>query len=248
VPAPEVAGTHDLVLRLTTGDGTAGVNRYPLHVVAAEPARVAVRVAGNAADALAAAGAEVVTDDGAPLVVAENALDDGAGVAEALAAGAAVLVLAQDAYQAGHLPVEAELTAVATAWGSTPFLYTTGELAVPSLPPNTVLTTEPMPIVPDAVWTRLGDGAYPPVVVAGMWKPFPDEIAGTVVGELPVGPGRLVVCQFPLVQAVRRGDPMATAVLADLLRHLAAPASGLRSSAGRLADGRDITYYAKEGP
>lgn len=255
VPAPEVTGTHDLVLRLTTADGgPAGASRYPLHVVAARPARVAVRLAGNAADALTAAGAEVVTDDAggaagdAPLVVAENALDEGAGVAEALAAGGAVLVLAQDPDRARHLPVDAELTAVATAWGSTPFLFTTGELAVPSLPPDTVLTTEPMTIVPDAVWTRLGDGTYPPVVVAGMWKPFPDEIAGTVVGELPVGAGRLVVCQFPLVQAVRGGDPMATAVLADLLRHLAAPARPLRSATGSLGDGRDITYYAKEGP
>jgi hypothetical protein len=101
-----------------------------------------------------------------------------------------------------------------------------------------------MSIVPDAVWTRLGDGPFPPQVAAGMWKPFPDEIAGTVVGETRVGPGRLLVCQFPLLAAVREGDPMATAVLADLLRHLAAPVPGLRAEHDHLADGRAITYYA----
>jgi hypothetical protein len=252
VPAPAVTGTHELAVRLIGPDGPLVSNRYPLHVVSAVPARVAVRLAGDpsAEESLAAAGADVA-DTAAPLVVAENALDDttGTAVADALASGAPVLVLAQDAGRAGHLPIPAELTAVATAWGSTPFLFTTGELAVPSLPPNTVLTAEPMSIVPDAVWTRLGDGAYPPVVVAGMWKPFPDEIAGTVVGETRVGTGRLIVCQFPLLAAVRDGDPMATAVLADLLRHLAAPQPGLRAAPDRLGDGRHITYYAtKDAP
>jgi hypothetical protein len=239
VPAPEVTGTHELVLRLAGPGGPVAANHYPLHVVPAAPAGVAVRLAG----AGALPGAEVVTDPSAPLVVAENALDAPAGqaVAAALAAGCSVLVLAQDADRARHLPIPAELTDVATAWGSTPFLFTTGELAVPSLPPATVLSTEPMSIVPDAVWTRLGDD---PLVVAGMWKPFPDEIAGTVVGEAQVGPGRLVVCQFPLAAGLREGDPMASAVLADLLRHLAAPRPGLRADHGRLADGRDITYYA----
>jgi len=242
VPAPEVTGTHELVVRLLGPGGAVGANHYPLHVVAPTAARVAVRLAG--ADALP--GAEVVADESAPLVVAENALDASTGpaVAAALAEGRSVLVLAQDADRARHLPIPAELTDVATAWGSTPFLFTTGELAVPSLPPVTVLSAEVMSIVPDAVWTRLGDAAFPPRVVAGMWKPFPDEIAGTVVGETSVGPGRLVVCQFPLTAAVRHGDPMATAVLADLLGHLAAPGPGLRADHGRMADGRAITYYA----
>ncbi|MEV5749062.1 hypothetical protein AB0L00_14690 [Actinoallomurus sp. NPDC052308] len=77
-----------------------------------------------------------------------------------------------------------------------------------------------------------------------MWKPFPDEIAGTIIGETRVGAGRLLVCQFPLLAAARRGDPMAAAVLADLLRHLVAPVPGLRAEHDRLADGRAITYYA----
>jgi hypothetical protein len=255
VPAPDVTGTHELTVRLTGNDGPLATNRYPLHVVSTAPARVRIRLIGNtaAADALATVGAETLradTDAPVPLVVAESALDaeSGAAITTALAAGTSVLVLAQDADRAEHLPIEAELTDVATAWGSTPFLFTTGELAVPALPPATVLATEPMSIVPDAVWTRLGDGPFPPAVVAGMWKPFPDEIAGTVVGETQVGPGRLVVCQFPLLAAVRRGDPMATAVLADLLRHLAAPAQGLRAEHDHLADGRSITYYATEGP
>ncbi|GAA4613146.1 hypothetical protein GCM10023195_56750 [Actinoallomurus liliacearum] len=242
VPAPEVAGTHELTVRLV-GDDVVGSNRYPVHVVSAEPARVAVRLAGEAGDL---AGADVVTDEAAPLVVAEGALDarSGALAAEALAAGRAVLVLAQDADRARHLPIPAELTDVATAWGSTPFLFTTDAPAVPSLPQATVLSVEPMSIVPDAVWTRIGDRPFPGNVVAGMWKPFPDEIAGTIIGETQVGPGRLLVCQFPLLAAARRGDPMATAVLADLLRHLVAPVPGLRAEHERLADGRAITYYA----
>ena len=222
VTAPEAAGTHELLVHLTGPDGPVAANRYPLHVVAAAPAVVRVRLLGDAAGPLAAAGASVEDDAALPVVVAEDSLDDKIGetLATALAAGTPVLVLAQDAPRARHLPVPAELTDVATAWGSTPFLFTTGEAAVPALPPATVLTTEPMPIVPDVVWTRLGDGAFPESVVAGLFKPFPDEISGTIVGETHVGPGRLVVCQFRLLDAVRRGDPMATAVLADLLRHL----------------------------
>ncbi len=220
LPAPDATGPHLLTVRLA---GTRAVNRYPLHVVSTAPARVRVRLAGDAAarEALAAAGAELA-DDAGPLVVGEGALEAGCGalVAAALAAGAPVLVLAQDAGRAEHLPIEAELTGVETGWGSTPFLFTTAERAVPSLPPATVLTTETMSIVPEAVWTRLGDGKFPPVVVAGMWKPFPGETAGTVVGETRVGAGCLLVCQFPLVEAVGRGDPAAVAVLADLIRHL----------------------------
>ena len=224
VTAPADTGTHELTVRLT-GNGVEAENRYPLHVVAAD-----IEVRGDASSTGRRRRGRVFggvpsPDAAAPLVVAEGGLDaeSGAAIAAALAAGAPVLVLAQDADSAHHLPIDAELTEVATAWGSTPFLFTTAETAVPSLPPARVLTTEPMPIVPDAVWTRLGGNGFPPVVIAGLLKPFPDEIAGTVVGEIQVGEGRLVVCQFPLREAVRQGDPLATAVLTDLLRHLVDP-------------------------
>lgn len=255
VPAPEVTGTHELTVRLEAS-GFVAVNRYPVHVVSPAPARARVRLAGGAgaATALSAAGADVAgstggrAGDGAaglPLVVAENALDarTGAAAAAALAEGTPVLVLAQDAARAAHLPGGGELADVATAWGSTPFLFTTADLALPSLPPATVLTSEPMPIVPDAVWTRIGGAPFPARVMAGMWKPFPDEIAGTIAGEARVGPGRLVVCQFPLLAAAAGGEPAAVAVLADLLRHLAAPEDGLRAEHDHLPDGREITYY-----
>ena len=42
-------------------------------------------------------------------------------------------------------------------------------------------------------------------------------VAGPVVGALPVGPGRLVICQYRLAEPARRGDPAARAILADLL-------------------------------
>jgi hypothetical protein len=218
LPAPDAPGTHVLTVRVA-----GAVNRYPVHVVSTAPARVPVRLAGDAADALVAVGAEPA-EDAAPLVIAENALDadSGAMAADALARGAAVLVLAQDAARARHLPGGGELTDVATAWGSTPFLFTTGDPALPSLPAATVLTSEPMPVVPDTVWTRVGGEAFASSVVVGMWKPFPEEIAGTVVGETSVGPGRLLLCQLPLQSGAEDGEPAATAILADLLRHLAA--------------------------
>ncbi len=216
--APDMPGSYELTVALS-GDGVPpAANHYPVHVVSTDPARVLVRVTGDASDVLCAAGAAIVDGSG-PLVIAEDALDaeSGAAAAEALAAGENVLVLAQESARARWLPVDGELTDIATAWGSTPYLFTTGETGVPALPTATVLTTEPMSIVPNAAWTRFGEA---PSVIAGLWKPFPDEIAGTVLGEVPVGQGRLVVCQFPLQAGVRAGDPMAVAVLADLLNHL----------------------------
>jgi hypothetical protein len=45
----------------------------------------------------------------------------------------------------------------------------------------------------------------------------PDPLAGPVVGRQPVGPGRLVTCQYRLAEPARRGDPAALAILGDLL-------------------------------
>jgi hypothetical protein len=49
-------------------------------------------------------------------------------------------------------------------------------------------------------------------------KPPPGELLGTVVGRVPVGPGLLTVCQLPLTDAAQGGDPLALALLSDLLR------------------------------
>jgi hypothetical protein len=37
-----------------------------------------------------------------------------------------------------------------------------------------------------------------------------------VVGALPVGVGRLVLCQYRLAEPAGRGDPAAVAILGDL--------------------------------
>jgi hypothetical protein len=153
-------------------------------------------------------------------VVGEGALDEGTGrmVRERLAAGETVVVLAQDLGAAGWYPVAVELAEVATAWGSTVFHFTCDQRALPSLPERAVLAGEDATVVPTHLLTRVGDGTWPATTVVGAFKPVPDPLAGPVVGAGPVGPGRLVTCQYRLAEPARRGDPAALAILGDLLR------------------------------
>ena len=101
---------------------------------------------------LRAAGAAIV-DGPAPLVISEDALDaeTGAAAAEALAAGETVLVLAQESARARWLPIGPNSPTSPPRGVRGPFLFTTEETAVPALPAATVLTTEPMSIVPNTV-------------------------------------------------------------------------------------------------
>jgi hypothetical protein len=152
-------------------------------------------------------------------VVGEGMLDEAAGamVRERLTAGETVVVLAQDAEAARWYPVAVELAEVATAWGSSVFHFTCDQRALPSLPERAVLAGEDATVVPTQLLTRVGDGTWPETTVVGAFKPVPGPLAGPVVGALPVGPGRLVTCQYRLAEPARHGDPAARAILADLL-------------------------------
>jgi hypothetical protein len=153
------------------------------------------------------------------MVVGEGALDAEVGeqVRERLAAGETVVVLAQDERAAACYPVAVELAEVATAWGSTVFHFTCDQRALPSLPERAVLAGEDATVVPTHLPTRVGDATWPETTVVGAFKPVPDPLAGPVVGALPVGAGRLVLCQYRLGDAAGRGDPAARAILGDLL-------------------------------
>jgi hypothetical protein len=129
-----------------------------------------------------------------------------------------VVVLAQEGAAAGHYPVAVEMAEVATAWGSTVFHFTCDQRALPSLPERAVLAGEDATVVPTHLLTRVGDRTWPATTVVGAFKPVPDPLAGPVVGAEPVGPGRLVTCQYRLTEPARRGDPAALAIIGDLLR------------------------------
>jgi hypothetical protein len=43
-------------------------------------------------------------------------------------------------------------------------------------------------------------------------------LLGTVVGQIAVAQGLLTVCQLPLAAAALAGDPLALALISDLLR------------------------------
>jgi hypothetical protein len=152
-------------------------------------------------------------------VVGEGALDAEAGerVRERLAAGETVVVLAQELGAVGWYPVAVEMAEVATAWGSTVFHFTCDQRALPSLPERAVLAGEDASVVPTHLLTRVGGGTWPATTVVGAFKPVPDPLAGPVVGMQPVGPGRLVTCQYRLAEPARRGDPAALAIIWDLL-------------------------------
>ncbi len=165
------------------------------------------------------AAARVLSPGPGLTVVGEGALDAEAGgqVRERLAAGDTVVVLAQDDKAAAFYPVTVELAEVATAWGSTVFHFTCDQRVLPSLPERAVLAGEDATVVPTHLLTRVGAGTWPATTVVGAFKPVPDPLAGPVVGALPVGPGRLVTCQYRLAEPARRGDPAALAILGDLL-------------------------------
>jgi hypothetical protein len=225
--APVSPGSCELVLRLSAAGRPPAENRYPLNVVSAPAVGASVQLLGSGATAQALTRLDVTagTVGGSPLVVAEGALDAEAGAAARarLDDGGTVVVLAQDAVAARHYPVTAVLEPLAIGWGPSVFHFTTEQADLPSLPPQTVLTTEDVTVKPTAILTRLGHETWPPTLLVGAYKPEPAPLQGTVVGALPVGPGRLLVCQYRLADAAAAGDPAALAILADLLRWGATP-------------------------
>ena len=214
--APVVPGEYELILQVDAG-GVMVENSYQVQVVKPVTVVGAYEVAGQIP--IETVGAR--TGNG-PLIIGEGALSPhtAARARAVLAAGGDVLVLAQPAANAVWLPIPATAVDIATEWGSTPFLFTTADPGLPGLPGGRVLTTEAMPVVPDTVWSTLDGQPWPARTLIGLYKPYPGQITGTVLGAHPVGPGWLWLCQLPLNHAAGHGEPLALALLADLLSRL----------------------------
>jgi hypothetical protein len=202
---------------------------YPVRVVErpAPAATVRVTVHGDARthEVLNEVGAAVIAADAAGpgrdlLVIGERALSARAAAAAAgwLGRGGCVLLLAQEEPGLLPLPVPIRLSSLDTAWGSTPFIFTTDEPALTALPQAAVLASELLSASPDYVYTDLGGRPFATETAIAVLKPPPGDLLGTVVGRLSVGQGLLTVCQLPLTDAARGGDPLALALLSDLLR------------------------------
>jgi hypothetical protein len=224
---PDAPGPVELELAVRHGDGVLAENRYLVPVVHLAPVELRASPVGSPAlDAALVREGVVLGDpqDCDVLVVGEGMLDEAvaAVVRERLRGGGATLVLGQPAEAAPLFPVHAEMADFATEWGSTPFVFTTGAAGLPSLPRETVLTTEILEVAPEAVLTSVGGLGK---VVVGVLKPPPGGVVGAVVGQSNVGEGVLTFCQLPLINAASRSDPLARALLADVLR-LAADSGG----------------------
>jgi hypothetical protein len=251
IAAPDVPGSHDLVVRLHSRGVLVSENRYPIHVVVAAPAPYAVRVAGEGGtgDALAAVGASV--GDSGPTFVPELGLtpDLTKDLLDRLHAGETVVVLAQRADAGPHYPVPAEIVDVETVWGSTVFHFTTDEGSLPSLPRRAVLVAEDSTIQATSIVVRLGGEAWPDVPEVIAYKPAPNAVTGRIIGSHRVGAGgRLIVCQYRLVEPARRGDAAACAVLGDLVRWAADPRPRMTHERVTKDDGRGVTFYRWEAP
>jgi hypothetical protein len=246
VVAPAVPGNHDLVVRLRAAGEPVAENRYPIHVVDQANADVDARVVGDGLTAVAVAAAGGRIDNAASVVViGEGDLDADAGAVarDVLARGGVALVLAQPREAAAHFPLPVELTTVVTAWGSTVFHFTTDHGALQSLPRRNLLVGEDSTVQATSVVTAIGDAAFPDTPVVLAFKPVPSAMAGTIVGATDVGPGRLVFCQYRLVERAAQGDAAARALLADLLRWAAEPRRVMHKREYSKADGRRVTAY-----
>jgi hypothetical protein len=246
IATPDVPGSHDLVVRLRSAGAVVAENRYPIHVVRQPDAGAyAVRVLGEGptAAALAATGA-TVTDAG-PTFVAEYALtaDLTPELTKRLGDGETVVVLAQHRDAGSAYPVPAEIVDVETVWGSTVFHFTTDSGSLPSLPRRTVLVAEDSTIQATSIVVRLGGEAWPDVPEVIAYKPPPNAVTGRIVGAHRVGPGRLIVCQYRLVEPATNGDAAALAVLGDLVTWAADPPPRLTRERVVKDDGRTVTFY-----
>jgi hypothetical protein len=227
---PETIGSMEIELSVRHGETLIGENRYPIQIVDLTGVDLRVATLGDSIveSVITRAGATVADLDSCDVfVVGEGMLDisSAALVSEHLRTGGAVLVLAQDAEAAQWLPIDAQIEDLATEWGSTPFVFTTGSNGLASLPVNTVLTTEILEVAPNAVLTSI-TGLTDAFV--GVVKPPPGPIVGAVVGQAQVSSGVLTFCQLSLIEAATRLDPLARALVGDLLR-LAVTRSGIES-------------------
>jgi hypothetical protein len=142
-----------------------------------------------------------------------------------------VVVLAQPEQAAPHYPLPMELDTLTTLWGSTIFKFTTDHGAIPSLPRRAVLVAEDSTVESASAVSVVDGRPFPetPVVIA--YKPVPGALTGTLVGSHPVGPGRLVFCQYRLTDRAAAGDAAACAILGDVLRWAAEPRPVMRREA-----------------
>ena len=227
VRVPDESGVAALEVVVLDGSHERSANCYPLHVVRSPErlGRVVVVGDGGLQRALASLGAEISTDGDTLLVVGENRLDLAAAerIDGRLREGGDVLVLAQTPAVAKVIPLPAAMSALATGWGSTPFVFTTDAGRIGSLPAQTVLSTEILEVTPDSVWTALGGPGTHVETVVGVFKPFPHQVVGTAVGRLRVHEGTLTVCQLPLTGLARAGNPLARALLGDIVVYANAP-------------------------
>jgi len=205
-----------------------GRNSYPVRVVThPEPGQVPVAVLGEspARAALLSAGAVIsAVSDADPvrelLVLGERSLsDEAAGLATSwLGRGGHVLLLAQSEPGPLALPGSLRLASLATAWGSTPFIFAGSQPELASLPAGSVLASELLSTAPEYVYTDIGGSPFAPETAVGVLKPPPRELLATVIGRVRADQGLLTVCQLPLAEAAEGGDPLAAAILGDLLR------------------------------
>lgn len=243
---PKVTGNHDLILLLQTPDGVLGENRYPIHVVKqpAVPYTAAVLGDGPTRDVLRDLG--VVSGDDGITVVGESALTERVGieVGRRLARGGTVLMLAQPPAAAMYFPLPTRLVAVDTAWGSSVFHFTTDSGALTALPRRNLIVGEDSTIQATSIVVSIGGDVFPHEAAVIAYKPTPGAVTGTIVGAHRVNAGRLIVCQYRLVEPAAAGDPAARALLADLLRWAADPPAVRHRRTERMADGHTVSFYS----
>jgi hypothetical protein len=222
---PADRGTARLYLEVRHGSDVLASNSYPLRVVARRRLRFTVATGDHDLAQLLCACVDGVLEPGEAvpgrhvLVVEERGLVFYASlIPEWLAKGGTVLLLAQ-AELPGELGALLDLALVdlASGWGSTPFVFTTGSDVLPALPANQLLTSELLSTAPEHVYVRFGPLNSLDQMVVGVLKPAPDPLSGTVVAAQRAQGGRLVACQLPLVQRARSGDSLCAALLEDLL-------------------------------
>jgi hypothetical protein len=243
--APSVPGSHDLVIRLRARGRLVSENRYPIHVVATTGAVGTVNAADERTrEAFAAAG--VATDPDGVVVVAEDALNDGGNdvARRTLVDGGTVIVLAQRAEALSNAPIAIRGVDLQTEWGSSVFHFTTDAGATPSLPRRRVLVAEDSTIHARAAVVEVEGATFPTVPIVVAYKPDPGAITGTVVGEHRVGDGRLIFCQYRLVEPALVGDAAARAMLRDLAMWATAPYRVPERETLATVDGRPLYLYA----
>jgi hypothetical protein len=236
------AGDLQLDLEVRRGNEHLGENYYPVRALARRRLAVPVSVTGAAASSLEGlligAGATTTGTSRAKagrdlLVVSEGSLNtqEASLLCGWLEAGGDALLLAQRSTGDLPLPVTLRLVDLATAWGSTPFIFTTSQPALTALPGCSVLATELLSTAPEIVFTKLGDGPFAAETAVGVLRPRPDPMIGTVVGRTAVLAGRLTVCQLPVTERAISGDPLCMALLDDVLRWAAGPLTAAHPSA-----------------